>query len=123
MRGMDHFRIDTVRYERHIAEARTNADRVGQLLETIGSLAPVTRTLRRAVEDGRMTDERHDTLETLVKVIAETRAPDTIHRPEPAVDVDQGLLDDVVELLLKTVQLMRFSNFVVPPGGSPDATP
>lgn len=120
---MDHFRIDTVKYERHVAQARTNADRVGQLLEAIGSLAPAARAVREAVRDGRIPDELLDALESMVKAIAEQRAPDTVHRPEPAVDVDQGLLDELVALLLESFQLMRFSNFAIPPGGSPESPP
>lgn len=120
---MDHFRIDTTKYERHVAQAKTNADRVGRLLEAIGSLAPATRAVREAVEDDRIPHELLDALESLVKTIAEQRTPNTVHRPEPAIDVDQSLLDELVELLLKIVHLMRFSNFVIPPGGSPEVFP
>jgi len=44
--------------------------------------------------------------------------PDTVHRPEPEREVDQSLLDELVDLLLKSFQVMRFSNFIIPPGGS-----
>jgi hypothetical protein len=59
----------------------------------------------------------------LVETIAAQRAPDTVNRPEQAVGIDHGLPDELVELLLQIVHLMRFSNFVIQPGGSPEVPP
>lgn len=51
---MRHYRIDTAKYERHIAEVRKNTDRVGQLLAAIGSMARAKRAIQEAVQDGRV---------------------------------------------------------------------
>lgn len=123
MHARDHFRIDAGKYERSVTEARSKADRVGQLLEAIGSLGAATRAVREAVADGRIRDELFGTLQSLVKTIAAQRAPDTVKRPEQAVGVDHGLLDELVEILLQIVHLMQFSNFVIQPGGSPEVPP
>jgi hypothetical protein len=123
MHAMDHFRIDAGKYERSVTEARSKADRVGELLEAIGSLGAATRAVREAVADGRIPDELLGILQSLVKTIAAQRAPDTVNRPEQAVGVDHGLPDELVELLLQIVHLMQFSNFVIQPGGSPEVPP
>jgi len=117
---MDHYRLDAANYERHIADFRKNADRVGQLLAAIGSVARATRAVREAVEDGRVPADQLDAHVALIEAIAAQDAPDTIVRQEPAVLVDQRMLDELVELLLKNFQLMRFSNFVIPPGKGPE---
>jgi len=115
--SMDHYRIDAAKYQRHMALFKTNNDRITQLLESIGSLARVQRAVRDAVVDGRAPPDLLNVRLALINAIAEQMAPDTLHRPEPAVEVDQGLLDELVDLLVKSCQLMRFKNFIIPPGG------
>ena len=117
---MSHYRIDAAKYERHAAEVRKNIDRVEQLLPAIGSMARAKQAIREAVQDGRVPADLAEAQETLVEVVATRAAPEIIHQPEPAVMVDQRLLDELVELLHKSIQLMRFSNFVILPGGSPE---
>lgn len=120
---MDHYRLDASKYERHIAEFRKNADRVGQLLAAIGSVPRAKRAIREAVENGRIAADQLDTQAAMIEAIAAQDVPDTINQPESAVMVDQSLLDELVDLLIKTFQLMRFSNFVLPPGSGPAGPP
>lgn len=117
---MGHYRIDAAKYERHATEFRKNADRVGQLLAAIGSMARAKRAIREAVQDGRVPADVAEAQETLVEVVVTRAAPEIIHQPEPAVMVDQSLLDELVELLHKSIQLMRFSNFVILPVVGPE---
>jgi len=117
---MDHYRLDAAKYERHNAEFRKNLDRVGQLMAAIGSVARATRAVRESVEDGRVPADHLDAHAAMIEAIAAQDAPGTIHQQDSAVLVDQRMLDELVELLLKTFQLMRFSNFVIPPGGGPE---
>lgn len=120
---MNHYRFDAAKYERRIAQFRTNADRIGQLLQAIGSFARATRAVREAVDDGRMPAATLGTQEAIVKFIAEQHAPDTLQRRDPAVEVDEELLNEMIDLLLKNFELLRFGDFVVPPGGEPEVMP
>lgn len=115
---MSHYRLDTAKYERHLAQFKTNAARMGQLLDSTGSLARAQRALRDAVQAGRISVEELDSSTAILDVIAEQMAPDTLHLPDSAVEVAPGKLAGLVDLLRKSFQLMRFSNFVIPPGGA-----
>jgi len=119
---MDHYRLDASKYEQHLAEFRKNADRVGQLLAAIGSVPRAKRAIREAVENGRIPADQFDAHVAMIEAIATQDTPDTIHQAESAVVVDQSLLDELADLLLKNLQPMRFSIFVIPPGCGPQAT-
>ena len=119
---MEHYRLDTSKYEKHLAEFRKNAGRVGQLLAAIGSVPRAKRAIREAVQNGCIPADQFDAHVAMIEAIAAQDVPDTIHQSESAVVVDQSLLDELAGLLLKSCQLMRFSNFVLPPGCGPQAT-
>jgi len=119
---MEHYRLDASKYEKHLTEFRKNADRVGQLLAAIGSVPRAKRAIREAVQNGLIPADQFDAHVAMIEAIAAQDVPDTIHQSESAVVVDQGLLDELADLLLKNFQLMRFSNFVLPPGCGPQVT-
>jgi hypothetical protein len=119
---MNHYRLDASKYEQHLAEFKKNAHRVGQLLAAIGSVPRAKRAIREAVENGRIPADQFDAHVAMIEAIAAQDVPDTIHQSESGVVVDQRVLDELADLLLKNFQLMRFSNFIIPPGCGPQTT-
>ena len=116
---MNHFRLDIAKYERHLALFRAHAAQAGEVLASIGSLARATRAIREATAAGRVPVDVAESLECMLTLIARQWCPDAIHEPEPPIDIDEQLLDELIDHLHQGFELMRFRNFVIPPGCDP----
>lgn len=113
---MSHFRIDTVKYQRHLEMRTTHYAAAERLLETIGSVPWVQRAVREATATGRLTDSMAEHVDSLLLFLAEYSCPGTLDRPEPAIEPDEASLHELIDHLHQCFELMRFSNFVIPPG-------
>ena len=100
---MDHYRLDASKYEKTLNAFRKNADRVGQLLAAIGGVPRAKRAIREAFVNGRLPADQCNAHVAMIETIAAQDVPDTINQSESTVMVDQSLLDESADLLLKNV--------------------
>ena len=116
-RHMSHFRIDMVKYHRHLEIRARHFAAAERLLGTIGSVPWVRRAIEERAASGRLSFHDAKYVEEQLVFVAEWSCPATLDRPEPVAEPDEHALAELLEHLLQCFEVMRFSNFVIPPGG------